>query len=367
MAFEFKLPDLGEGLTEGEIARWLVAEGDTVAEDDPLVEIQTDKTTVEIPSPAAGSVLKILVGEGAVAHVGTVLVVIGDPGEAVAAESATPPVAVKPAASAAASANDSAGGRIAATPLVRRIAHELGVDLATVTGSGPGGRITENDVRSAGGTGEREGRREPVRGIRRRIVEHLTTSHREIPAVTFVEECDFSEIDLERIVPLTLRAAALALRDYPELNARLEGDEIVYLDRYDLGLAVQTDDGLVVPVVRGCDTAALDELAAEVARLAEAARAGSLKPDELRGSTFTVTSAGKLAGLFATPLVNHPEVGILGIHRIAARAVVRNGEIVVRRVGNVSVTFDHRVVDGARAAAFCLAVIRRLEASELQG
>jgi pyruvate dehydrogenase E2 component (dihydrolipoamide acetyltransferase) len=368
MAFEFKLPDLGEGLTEGEIARWLVAEGDTVAEDDPLVEIQTDKATVEVPSPAAGSVLKILVGEGEMAPVGAVLVVIGDPSEAMSIAAAPvtgPPEDVQLARGAVSEHFREA--KVQATPLVRRIAHELGVDLATVTGSGPGGRITENDVRSAGGTGERVGRREPVRGIRRRIVEHLTTSHREIPAVTFVEECDFSEIDLERIVPLTLRAAALALRDYPELNARLEGDEIVYLDRYDLGHAVQTDDGLVVPVVRGCDTAALDELAAEVARLAAAARAGSLKPDELRGSTFTVTSAGKLAGLFATPLVNHPEVGILGIHRIAARAVVRNGEIVVRRVGNVSVTFDHRVVDGARAAGFCLDVIRRLEASELQG
>ena len=165
-------------------------------------------------------------------------------------------------------------------------------------------------------------------------------------------------------MPLTLRAVAASLRTFPELNARLEGDEIVLLDRYDLGLAVQTDEGLVVPVVRGCDTASLDELGAETERLAAAARTGELKPEELRGSTFTVTSAGKLGGLFVTPLINHPEVAILGIHRIGDRPTAKGGEVVVRRLGNVSVTFDHRVVDGARAAAFCLDVIARLEGGD---
>ncbi len=340
MAYEFKLPDLGEGLTEGEIARWLVSEGQEIAEDDPLVEIQTDKTTVEIPSPAAGKVARILVAEGKVVAVGTVLVVIGDD-EAAPAEPEPGPAA-----------------RVAATPLVRKLAAERGIDLATIAGSGPGGRITETDL-----AGPAEGRREPVRGVRRLIVDHLTRSHREIPAVTFVEECDFTGIDRARIVPLVLKATAESLKEFPELNARLEGDAIVYLDRYDLGVAVQTDQGLVVPVVRGCDTASLDELAAETQRLAEAARAGKLEPADLRGGTFTVTSAGKLGGLLVTPLINHPEVGILGIHRIAPRPVVRDGEIVVRDVGNVSVTFDHRVVDGARAAAFTLDVIRRLEPS----
>jgi pyruvate dehydrogenase E2 component (dihydrolipoamide acetyltransferase) len=162
-------------------------------------------------------------------------------------------------------------------------------------------------------------------------------------------------------VAQVLRASAEALQEVPELNARLEGEEIVYLDRYDLGVAVQTGQGLVVPVVRGCDAKSVEELDAEVRRLAEGARAGTLKPEELRGSTFTVTSAGKLAGLLVTPLVNHPEVGILGVHRIEERGVVRGGEVVVRTVGNVSVTFDHRVVDGARAAEFGLAVVRRLE------
>ena len=208
-----------------------------------------------------------------------------------------------------------------------------------------------------------EGRRVPLRGVRRVIAEHLTRAHREIPAVTYVEECDFTGLDLARLIPVTLRAVAQSLQEVPELNARLEGDEIVYLDRYDLGVAVQTDQGLVVPVVRGCDTRTLDELAEDVARLAEAARAGTLAPEDLRGSTFSVTSAGKLGGLMVTPLVNHPEVGILGLHRIAPRPAVRDGEVVVRQLGNVSVTFDHRVVDGARAAEFGLAVIRRLEAA----
>jgi pyruvate dehydrogenase E2 component (dihydrolipoamide acetyltransferase) len=367
VAYEFKLPDLGEGLTEGEIARWLVTEGQELAEDDPLVEIATDKTTVEIPSPAAGTVSKILVQEGAVVPVGTVLVVIGGDG--------VEPAAAEPAAPAAATPAPTpevrvpvTQARVQATPVVRRIAQELGVDLAQLSGSGPNGRITEDDVRNAGG-GElvlqehkpSEGRREPVRGVRRQIVEHLTRAHAEIPAVTFVEEADFTDVDLKLLLPLVLQATAASLREYPELNARLEGDEIVYLDRCDIGVAVQTDQGLVVPVVRACGEASLEQLAAEVARLADAARAGTLKPEELRGGTFTVTSAGKLGGLLVTPLVNHPEVGILGLHRIGPRPVVHDGEIVVRQIGNVSVTFDHRVVDGARAAAFTLDVIARLE------
>jgi pyruvate dehydrogenase E2 component (dihydrolipoamide acetyltransferase) len=334
MSYEFKLPDLGEGLTEGEIARWLVAEGDEIAEDQPLVEIATDKATVEIPSPAGGKVTQILVGEGDVVPVGTLLVVIG--GEAAPR---TPP---------------------RATPGVRALAKERGVELATVRGTGPGGRITEDDVRGASPRGG-DGRRERLRGVRRQIAEHLTRAHREVPAVTFVEECDFSNVDLGMLLPTVLQATAASLREFPELNARLEGGEIVYLDRYDLGIAIQTDEGLVVPVVRNVDERSLEELRAEVERLAEGARSGTLSPGELRGSTFTVTSAGKLGGIVVTPLVNYPEVGILGVHRISARPVVRDGEVVVRQMGNVSVTFDHRIVDGARAAAFALAVIARIE------
>jgi pyruvate dehydrogenase E2 component (dihydrolipoamide acetyltransferase) len=346
MAYEFKLPDLGEGLTEGEVVRWLVSEGQEIAEDDPLVEVQTDKATVEIPSPAAGEVAKILVGEGEVVRVGTVLVVIGD-GAAASSSMAERP------------AEERTSERVRATPLVRKVAQELGVDLAGVNGTGPQGRITEEDVRKA--AGPQEGRREPLRGVRRLIAEHMARAHREVPPVTWVEECDFTELDLGDLVPTVLKACAGSLQEFPELNARLEGDEIVYLDRYDLGVAVQTAQGLVVPVVRDCDSSSLDELRDEVARLAEAARAGKLTAEELRGSTFTVTSAGKLGGLLQTPIVNYPEVAILSIGRIAARPVVRDGEIVVRQVGHVAITFDHRVVDGARAAEFGLAVIGRIE------
>ena len=357
MAYEFKLPDLGEGLTEGEVARWLVAVGDEIMEDAPLVEIQTDKTTVEIPSPAAGTVLQILVGEGEVAPVGSVLVVIGS--DSAPALTGTPPHGPTQGLSPDV-ALPAVAGRVQATPLVRRIAQELGVDLDAVAGTGPAGRITEDDVRGA--ATPREGRREKVRGVRRQIVEHLTRAHQEVPAVTYVEECDFGAVALELLLPTVLHATALALREFPELNARLEDDEIVYLDRYDLGVAVQTDQGLVVPVVRACDVRSVEELRGDVDHLAAKARDGKLAPEELRGSTFTVTSAGKLAGLFVTPLINHPEVGILGVHRIAPRPVVRDGEVIVRPMGNVSVTFDHRVVDGARAAAFTLAVIQRLQA-----
>ena len=227
--------------------------------------------------------------------------------------------------------------------------------------------MTEADVRQAATSGGQapgpvsEGRREPLRGVRRLIAEHMARAHREVPPVTWVEEADFSGIDLKLLVPTVLKACAEALKEFPELNARLDGDGIVYLDRYDIGVAVQTDDGLVVPVVRDCDSSSIEELAAEVTRLAESAQAGTLKPEELRGSTFTVTSAGKLAGLFQTPIVNHPEVAILSIGRVAERPVVRDGKLDVGRTGYVALTFDHRVVDGARAAEFGLAVIRRLE------
>ena len=362
MAYEFKLPDLGEGLTEGEIARWLVDEGQEIAEDAPLVEIATDKTTVEIPSPAGGMVSRILVAEGEVVPVGTVLVVIGGDG----AVSSEPEKQERPQQQEQAPARAAPRGeKVRATPLVRKIAAELGVDLAALTGTGPQGRVTEEDVRTAAGGGSAaptstEGEHVQLRGVRRQMFEHLTRAHREIPAVTWVEECDFTDVDLKRLVPLVVHAVAESLREFPELNARVENGELVLLDRYDIGVAVQTEQGLVVPVVHGCERLSLDELDAEVKRLAEAAHAGSLKPEELRGGTFTVTSAGKAAGLFVTPLVNHPEVAILGVHRIEDRPVVRDGEVVVRRMGNVSVTFDHRVIDGKRAADFGLAVIGRL-------
>src|SRR6266487_2420076 len=248
MAYELKLPDLGEGLTEGEVARWLVSEGQEVAEDDPLVEIQTDKTTVEIPSPAAGKVARILVAEGDVVPVGTVLVVIGEDGampqEQVRAE---PTPAAETAPSRGQTPSRAQTGRVRVTPLVRRMAQELGVDLEGLEGTGPQGRVTEEDVREAAASGGQtpgrvqEGRREPLRGVRRLVAEHMARAHREVPPVTWVEECDFGNVELKRLVPTVLRAVAAALKEFPELNARLEGDGIAYLDRYDIGVAVQTD------------------------------------------------------------------------------------------------------------------------------
>jgi len=350
VAYEFRLPDLGEGVREGEIARWLVQVGQTVEEDDPLVEIQTDKATVEVPSPASGKVARILVEEGQLVPVGTPLVVIGD-GDVAAVASHQAEVA---------------RGKVQTTPLVRKIAAELGVDLTALRGSGPGGSITEEDVQAAAPAREGE-RREPLRGVRREIARHLATAHREVPPVTVVEECDFTDLAQARgdrsYLPYLLRATVAGLNKVPELNATLAGEEIVFWERYDIGVAVQTEQGLVVPVLRGTDEKSLDELEAETARLVEAARAGTLKPQELRGSTFTVSSAGRLGGLLTTPIVNHPEVGILSLGRIAQRPAVVDGEIIAREIGWLSCTFDHRVVDGVRASEFLLAVIEQLQTS----
>jgi pyruvate/2-oxoglutarate dehydrogenase complex dihydrolipoamide acyltransferase (E2) component len=362
MVQSFKLPDLGEGLTEGEVARWLVTEGQEIAEDDPLVEIQTDKATVEIPSPYAGTVLKILVAEGEVAPVGTVLVFVGGPDETV--PDTGPPSAGARAATPTAPVPAGAGSKVQATPLVRRVAGELGVDLDALTGTGPGGRITEKDVRAAADGAPAEGRREPLRGVRRLIAEHMARAHREVPPVTWVEECDFGTVPRSELLASIVKACAESLAEFPQLNARLDGDDIVFLERCDIGVAVQTEQGLLVPVVRDCREKSVAEIHAEIERLAEAAREGTIAADEVRGSTFTVSSAGKLAGLFQTPIVNYPEVAILSVGRISPRAVVRDGEVGIAEMGTIAITFDHRVVDGARAAAFGLAVIARLEGAE---
>lgn len=355
MAHAFTLPDLGEGLEEGEITRWLVAEGESVDENQPIVEIQTEKATVELGAPVGGVVLRIIVREGELASVGATLAMIGKKGEQLL-HSVTSPPADEPA-------EEPLIAVVGDEPLealaLHRLARDLGVDFSAVRGTGTGGQVTEADIRAA--VAPTEGRRIPVRGIRRAIVEQVERTHREIPAVTFVEECDFTGVDLETLVATTLSAVAVSLVAYPELNARIEDEDIVLLDRYDFGVAVDTEAGLVVPVVHGCDRLTVAEIDAEIRRLAESARAGSLNPDDVRDSTFTVTSAGKFGGMFVTPLINHPEVAILGLHRIGPRPIVRDGEIVIREIGNVSITFDHRVVDGVRAGAFCLDVIGRLK------
>lgn len=379
---DFLLPDLGEGVTEAEVDRWLVKEGDEIAEDDPLVEVITDKATAEIPSPFAGVVARIHVPEGNTAAVGAVLVTIGDDARPTEAAPARTP----------------SSGPVKATPPVRRLARELGVDLALVEGTGPGGRITRGDVErsgaeEAGGPGPASGdrgpyaaeipsevsteRREPLRGVRRTIAQRMSDAHRIVPAVTHVEECDVTELDAARrlanerdpsapkltYLPFIAKAVVAGLRSYPVLNSSLDEDagEIVYHSRFDLGIAVDTDAGLTVPVVRGVDRKSLRELAGEIDELAGGARAGTLAREQLRGATFTITSPGPYGGLMATPLVFHPQAAILGVHRATPRPVARAGHVVIRTIMNLSITFDHRILDGLTAAKFAAEVSRLLE------
>jgi pyruvate/2-oxoglutarate dehydrogenase complex dihydrolipoamide acyltransferase (E2) component len=381
---DFKLPDLGEGVTEAEIDRWLVKEGQEVAEDAPLVEVITDKATAEIPSPFAGVVSRLHVKEGDVVPVGTVLITIGegpssDKVEAPAEEAEIEREILE---------SDVGDGRVKAMPPVRKLARELGVDLTQVAGSGPGGRITREDVEAAGAHPEPEptafapvldrgADREPLRGVRRMIAEHMLAAHRSIPPVTHVEECDVTELTATRRIanernpdgpkvtylPFIIKAVVVALRDHPQLNSSLDeaAGEIVYHDTYDIGFAVDAPQGLLVPVIRRADKKSVRELAGDIERLATAARSGTLQMEDLRGSTFTVTSPGPFGGLMATPIINHPNAAILGVHRATERPVVRDGQIVVRMMLNLSITFDHRLLDGVTAARFCMEVVKLLE------
>ncbi|MQB01547.1 MAG: 2-oxo acid dehydrogenase subunit E2 [Actinobacteria bacterium] len=400
---DFKLPDLGEGVTEAEIDKWLVEEGDVVEEDDLIVEVITDKATAEIPSPFAGTVSRIHAKEGDVVPVGTVLITIGDAtssdrgtGVAVPAglsPDAPPPPPPADRATASPEAASGNGVAVKAMPPVRKLARELGVDLESVTGSGPQGRILRADVEAVASTpgpsqaapsipgGARVeippgGRREHYRGIRRTIGERMTQAHLTIPPVTHVEDCDVTELDATRrlanerahemqkltFLPFIVKAVIAALKDHPAMNASLdeEAGEIVFHDRYNIGIAVDTPAGLTVPVIKDADKKRLRDIAAELERLSQGARAGTLEADELRG-TFTITSPGKFGGLMATPIIFHPQAGILGVHRAAERPVVRDGQIVARLMMNLSITFDHRILDGLTAAKFCLDVVRLLE------
>jgi pyruvate/2-oxoglutarate dehydrogenase complex dihydrolipoamide acyltransferase (E2) component len=267
-------------------------------------------------------------------------------------------------------AGEDGSSAVRATPAARRLARELGVEIASVTGSGPDGAITDRDVRGATSEVAPEmatERREPLRGVRRRIAERLTLSHQQIPKVTVVEECDFTELAVRRgeisYTAFVVRAAVSGLRAFPEFNATLDGEEIVYHDRCDIGIATQGPGGLVVPVLRNAERKSLAEIDDDVARLASHVRAGTVAADDLRGGTFTLTLAGKLGGLFATPLVNPGEAAILGVHRIASRPAVREGKIVIREIGLVSCSFDHRIIDGAQATTFLLHVIGQLQSA----
>jgi pyruvate dehydrogenase E2 component (dihydrolipoamide acetyltransferase) len=421
--FEFRLPDIGEGVVEGEVVRWLVKEGDPLKLDQPMVEIMTDKATVEIPAPRAGKVGKRMFTEGQLCPVGKVLITIETdegndadskpaakqaapapsgtaPARGAATTSAAPSLAVRSSAPLSPAARARALGPVLATPATRKLARELGVDLRGIFGSGPSSRITSDDVRNhaalargAGGAAapppvaiarEAGDVAVPFRGLRRRIAENMSRSKRAAAHFLYVEEVDCTELVSLReqvnaklanephatgvrkvtFLPFIVKATAYALRKFPQLNAALDeaAGEIVQRGHVHMGLATATEAGLIVPVVRDADTKSVAELSKEIDRLAEATRTNKATRDELSGSTFTITSLGQLGGVLAAPIINHPEVAIMGVHKIAKKPAVRDGAIVIRDLMNLSISVDHRVVDGYDAARFIAAVKEGLEA-----
>jgi len=397
MTFEFKLPDLGEGIAEGEVLKWMVKEGDAVAEDQPLVEVMTDKVNVQIPAPRSGKVSKILVKEGDIAKVGQTIMVIDD-GSAGGAPPVSAPAAprpVQPSAPQAQPAPPSQGS--VATPATRRLARELGVDIGKVRGSGPQGRVTDDDIRrSVGGSrtgpgtvavqqappaqGQGGPKEElvPLRGIRKTISERMLKSLQTTAQVTHIDEADMTELVQLReafkgsaekrgvrltYLPFIIKALVPALKEFPYLNSSLDeqNGNIVLKKYYNIGIATDTEQGLVVPVVKSVDTKDIFELAGEIERLADKARRGQLTLDEVHGSTFTITNVGAIGGVFATPIINIPEVAIMGLHKITKRPVVRDGKVEIRDITYLSLTFDHRVVDGAYAARFTSRVIETIQ------
>ncbi|HYQ81808.1 MAG TPA: dihydrolipoamide acetyltransferase family protein, partial [Anaeromyxobacteraceae bacterium] len=418
------------------IVKWLVKPGDVILEDQPLVEVMTDKATVTIPSPRRGRVTRLFWKEGDVAKVHAPLLEMEvaqqpsapGPAEATRSQGAPAPAQAAPVEGAhrqpsppgrgRAEPAEAAGGEGArgpavaapgarkalATPAVRAAARQMGVDINSVAGTGPGGRVTRDDLARGNGNGHGGGtwvtpaasvrgppapagpapaeERVPLRGVRRRIAEKMAQSKRTAAHFTYVDQVDVTELKRtkEKIaaaageegvrvtyLPFIVKAAVAALKRFPQLNASLdeEKQEIVVKRHYDVGIASATDAGLMVPVVRGADRLSLLDLAREIERLAQDAKAGKARPEDQGGSTFTVTSLGALGGLFATPVINYPEVAILGIHSIRPTPVARDGQVVIREVMHLSLTSDHRVVDGHVAAAFTAEVIRLLEEPSL--
>lgn len=428
-----KVPDIGEGIAEVELAAWNVNPGDMVKEDQSLADVMTDKATVEVPSPLNGKVLELAGKPGDLLAVGSVLIRIEvdgpgnestEPGSrAVAPAASSPkpaPVSASPAVASAvppapilkpATAHSAPaavptravraptirvpGERPLASPAVRRRAWDMGVELKFVAGSGLAGQISHDDLDAyvagaVGGLGQttsvssqyahRVGEQAiPVVGMRRKIAQKMQESKRRIPHFTYVEEIDVTEVEALRqrlnaihdktrgkltMLPFIMRAVVLAVRDYPMVNARYDDDAGV-VTRYEavhLGIAAQTDAGLMVPVVRHAETLDLWASAVEVGRLAEAARSGKALRDELSGSTITITSLGPLGGIVSTPVINYPEVGIVGTNRMVERPMFRDGQIVARKLMNLSSSFDHRVVDGYNAAEFIQCLRGLLEA-----
>lgn len=403
--FEFKLPDLGEGVVEGEIVKWLVKPGDAVEEDQSVVELMTDKATVAVPAPRSGKVVSLHGKEGEIARVHHPLLTLEVSGAAPAASApahaaAAAPAAASTAAPAARAVEPTA--KVLATPVTRRMAREHGLDLAAIAGTGPQGRVLKADVQAALDVGRSEpvqappraklvslpsaaaDQRVPLRGLRRKIAEKMVKSKYTAPHALFVEEVDVTGLVTLRkrlnaslsasgdalkvsFLPFVCKALIPVLRKYPSLNANFDdaAQELVQRGSFHFGIAAATDDGLTVPVVKDVDRLTVRQLAEEIARLAASARDKALKLDELSGGTFTITSLGTNGGLFAMPIINYPEVAILGLHRIRKRPVVTDDdEIVVREVMNVSLAFDHRVIDGLVAAEAVGALVQLLEHPE---
>ncbi len=397
MIFEFKLPDLGEGITEGEVVKWRVKVDDAVEEHQIVMEVETDKAIVEVPSPKKGKIVEISKPEGSTVKVGETLLKIetGEAGEKAPEEKAAAPAAEKPAPARRPSVSVVGtlpeAEEVMASPKARSLAKELGVDLSGVNGTGPGGIITEKDVRGASAAPKAapapEARPEsklgpvervPIKGVRKSIVKNLVASQRNAAFVTGMDDADVTDLwDLREresrvakqkkihltFIPFFMKAVQHALVEHPFLNGSVDekGEEIIVKKYYNIGVAVQTPDGLMVSVVKDVDKKTILELAGEVQELSGKARDRKITLEELKGSTFTITNYGTYGGTYATPIINYPDVAILGTGRISERPWVRDGQIVPRKILPLSLTFDHRVVDGAEAAIFLTKVVGYLE------
>jgi len=387
-----KMPDIGEGIAEVEVVAWHVKLGDEVQEDQALADVMTDKAAVEIPSPVKGKVIALGAKAGDVVAVGAELMRLDVDGGGSVDEVAKARAASAPRTATASSPSRAPDQKPLASPSVRRHARELGIELRDVSGSGPAGRLEHSDVeayaahqrtpaaaRAESDLVARDDTEQiPIIGLRRKIAQKMQESKRRIPHFAYVEEVDVTELEKLRaflndtrredqpkltLLPFIMRAVVLAVADYPQINARFD-DDAGTVTRYravHLGIATQTKSGLVVPVVKHAESRDIWQSAAEVSRLASAARDGKADRDELSGSTITISSLGPLGGIVSTPIINHPEVAIVGINRIVERPVFVDGAVVARKLMNLSSSFDHRVVDGQDAAEFIQRVRRLLE------
>ena len=381
MPYDFVLPDLGEGITEGEIRRWLVKEGDAVEEHQTVLEIETDKAVVEVPSPKKGRVIKIHKEIADIAKVGEALMTIAEAGETVEEK---PKEKERPKSVSVVGVLPEEEEEILATPAVRALAKELGVKLESIRGSGPGGSITKDDVTETSEKGKKaeaelgDIERIPIKGLRRTIAKNLTLAQKTTAFVTGMDEADITELwnlrEKEKktiqgkgihltFLPFFIKAIQHALTEHPLLNASVDEarEEIIIKKYYNFGVAVDTPDGLMVPVIKNADKKTILELATEIQELSVKARERKIKLEEMKGSTFTITNYGHFGGTFATPIINYPDVAILGTGKISDKPWVKDGKIVIRKILPLSLTFDHRVTDGVDSAKFLSKVIQYLE------